>query len=207
MVVRALLLLKLKEWDRQMKDVEEFTKEYILKLSQLLSEIDENVVADIVDLFERVSKNKNTVYIIGNGGSAATASHWANDFSAGLKRRNIININVRSLADNTPICTAIANDIGYENIFKLQLQDALTKDDVLFAISCSGTSPNIVNAVRYAKEVGATVIGATGFDGGELLKLSDIKFHVQTPKGEYGLVEDVHMILDHIIYSYYMQRA
>lgn len=207
MVVRALLLLKLKEWDRQMKDVEEFTKEYILKLSQLLSEIDENVVADIVDLFERVSKNKNTVYIIGNGGSAATASHWANDFSAGLKRRNIISIDVRSLADNTPICTAIANDIGYENIFKLQLQDALTKDDVLFAISCSGTSPNIVNAVRYAKEIGATVIGATGFDGGELLKLSDIKFHVQTPKGEYGLVEDVHMILDHIIYSYYMQRA
>ena len=190
-----------------MKDVKEFTKEYILKLSQLLGEIDENVVADIVDLFERVSKNKNIVYIIGNGGSAATASHWANDFSAGLKRRNIINIDVRSLADNTPICTAIANDIGYENIFKLQLQDALTKDDVLFAISCSGTSPNIVNAVRYAKEVGATVIGATGFDGGELLKLSDIKFHVQTPKVEYGLVEDVHMILEHLIYSSYMESA
>ncbi|WP_144626642.1 SIS domain-containing protein [Campylobacter coli] len=190
-----------------MKDIKSFTKEYILKLSQLLSEIDENVVADIVDLFERVAKNKKTIYIIGNGGSAATASHWANDFSAGLKRRNILSVDMKSLADNVPICTAIANDIGYENIFKLQLQDVLTKDDVLFAISCSGTSPNIINAVKYAKEVGVTVIGATGFDGGDLLKLSDINFHVQTPKGEYGLVEDVHMILDHIIYSYYMQKA
>lgn len=190
-----------------MRDIKDFTKEYILKLNQLLGEINVDVVADIVDLFEQVSKNKNTVYIIGNGGSAATASHWANDFSAGLKRRNILSIDIKSLADNTPVCTAIANDIGYENIFKLQLQDILTKDDVLFAISCSGTSPNIINAVKYAKEVGTTVIGATGFDGGDLLKLSDIKFHVQTPKGEYGLVEDVHMILDHIIYSYYMQKA
>ncbi|EAJ5709288.1 SIS domain-containing protein [Campylobacter lari] len=190
-----------------MKDIKDFTKEYILKLNQLLGEINVDVVADIVDLFEQVSKNKNTIYVIGNGGSAATASHWANDFSAGLKRRNILSIDIKSLADNTPVCTAIANDIGYENIFKLQLQDVLKKDDVLFAISCSGTSPNIINAVRYAKEVGATVIGATGFDGGELLKLSDIKFHVQISKGEYGLVEDVHMVLDHIIYSYYMQKA
>ncbi|AKJ53105.1 sugar isomerase [Campylobacter lari] len=190
-----------------MKNIKDFTEEYILKLNQLLSEIDVDIVADIVNLFEQVSKNKNTIYIIGNGGSAATASHWANDFSAGLKRRNILSINIKSLADNVPVCTAIANDIGYENIFKLQLQDVLKKSDVLFAISCSGTSPNIINAVKYAKEVGATVIGATGFDGGDLLKLSDIKFHVQTPKGEYGLVEDVHMILDHIIYSYYMQKA
>ncbi|HHW4243539.1 TPA: SIS domain-containing protein [Campylobacter coli] len=142
-----------------MKDIKDFTKEYILKLNQLLGEINVDVVADIVDLFEQVSKNKNTIYVIGNGGSAATASHWANDFSAGLKRRNILSIDIKSLADNTPVCTAIANDIGYENIFKLQLQDVLKKDDVLFAISCSGTSPNIINAVRYAKEVGATVIG------------------------------------------------
>ncbi|EAJ4069791.1 SIS domain-containing protein [Campylobacter coli] len=190
-----------------MKNIKDFTKEYIFKLNQLLDKIDENIVADIVHLFEQVSKNKKTIYIIGNGGSAATASHWANDFSAGLKRRNIISIDIKSLADNTPLCTAIANDIGYENIFKLQLQDVLTKDDVLFAISCSGTSPNIINAVKYAKDIGAKVVGATGFDGGDLLKLSDIKFHVQTPKGEYGLVEDIHMILDHIIYSYYMQKA
>lgn len=196
-----------KMWGEKMKNIKDFTKEYIFKLNQLLDKIDENIVADIVHLFEQVSKNKKTIYIIGNGGSAATASHWANDFSAGLKRRNIISIDIKSLADNTPLCTAIANDIGYENIFKLQLQDVLTKDDVLFAISCSGTSPNIINAVKYAKEVGAMVIGATGFDGGDLLKLSDIKFHVQTQKGEYGLVEDVHMILDHIIYSYYMQKA
>lgn len=85
-----------------------------------------------------------------------------------------------------------------------QLKNKLTKDDLLIAISCSGNSANIVKAVEYAKTVGAKVIGMTGFEGGKLKEISDIKFHINTTKGEYGLVEDMHMILDHIIYSYYI---
>jgi len=181
-----------------------FIEQYINKLTKLLSSIDKNTIEDIVTLLEKTIENKSTIYIIGNGGSAATASHMVNDFGVGLKRRAIRNFKVISLADNTPVCSAIANDIGYENIFYMQLKDNLKKDDLIIAISCSGNSQNIIKAIKYTKEVGSSIIGLTGFDGGELKKLSDICFHVDTQAGEYGLVEDMHMILDHIIYSYYI---
>jgi len=181
-----------------------FIEQYVNKLTKLLSSIDKNSIENIVELLEKTIQNKSTIYIIGNGGSAATASHMVNDFGIGLKRRDIRNFNVVSLADNTPVCSAIANDIGYENIFYMQLKGNLKKDDLVIAISCSGNSDNIIKAVKYAKEVGSSVIGLTGFDGGELKQLSDINFHVDTQSGEYGLVEDMHMILDHIIYSYYI---
>ena len=183
-----------------------FIKSYTSNLSRVLEEIDIESVTKIVEKFEQTVQEKSTIYMIGNGGSAATASHWSNDFTIGLKRRGIINCDVKSLVDNVPICTAIANDIGYENIFLAQLEDFLKPEDVVFAISSSGNSPNIINAAEYAKEVGATVIGLTGFSGGKLKELSDINFHVQTDDGEYGLVEDAHMILNHIIYSYYIQK-
>ena len=89
----------------------------------------------------------------------------------------------------------------------MQMKGLLSSEDLVIAISCSGNSPNIVKAVDYAKKLGSKVIGVTGFEGGHLKKISDINFHVDTPKGEYGLVEDVHMILDHIIYSYYIKRG
>ena len=109
-----------------------------------------------------------------------------------------------SLADNMALCTAIANDIGYENIFYAQLKNILSPDDILIAISCSGNSPNIVKASRYCNEIGATLIALTGFGGGEIAKIADIDFQVPSLRGEYGLVEDIHMILDHLIYSYYV---
>lgn len=184
--------------------MKDFIKNYTAKLTSLLNEIDLQAIEDIKNTINKTEKLNSKIYIIGNGGSAATASHMANDLSAGLKMREIRNFNVESLSDNSSVCTAIANDIGYENIFYAQLKHKIKKEDVLIAISCSGNSANIVKAAKYAKETGATIIGITGFDGGELKKISDIKFHVDAPKGEYGLVEDVHMILDHIIYSYYV---
>ena len=89
----------------------------------------------------------------------------------------------------------------------MQLKDNITKDDVLIAISCSGNSKNITKAVKYAKKQGSKIIGITGFDGGKLKEKSDISFHIKTEKDEYGLVEDAHMILDHIIYSYYISQS
>jgi D-sedoheptulose 7-phosphate isomerase len=109
------------------------------------------------------------------------------------------------LGDNSPVVTAIANDIGYENIFYMQMKGLINADDVVIALSCSGDSPNIIKAVNYAQDLGCKIIGVTGFDGGSLKKISDISFHIDAPKNEYGLVEDAHMILDHIIYSYYIQ--
>ncbi len=187
--------------------IKEFTRHYIKNLQNLLDTVDENVVAQIVEQLEKVSNSNSKFYVIGNGGSSATASHMANDLAVGLKRRDIISIDVVSLGDNSAVTSAIANDIGYENIFYMQLKDILKPEDVVLAISCSGNSPNIVKAIEYAKEIGATIIGVSGFDGGKLKEIADIEFHVDAPKGEYGLVEDIHMILDHIIYSYYIQRG
>lgn len=181
-----------------------FIQNYIKNLKNSLSLIDTDSVQQTIKALDRTISKKTKIYIIGNGGSAATASHMANDLGAGLKLRNIRNFDVESLSDNSSMCTAIANDIGFENIFYAQIKDKINKDDVLIAISCSGNSPNIVKAVDYARQKGATIVGLTGFDGGKLLQLSDIKFHVQTEKGEYGIVEDLHMIFDHMIYSYYV---
>lgn len=161
---------------------------------------------EIENIIQYIDNTKGKIYIIGNGGSAATASHMANDLGIGLKRRNIKNYNVESLADNISIITAISNDIGYENIFYTQLQNKLTSNDLLIAISCSGNSPNILKAVEYANNIKTTVIGFTGFDGGKLKKLSDISLHINTQKGKYGLVEDIHMIINHIIFSYFVEK-
>tara|TARA_B100001057_G_scaffold127411_1_gene126340 strand:- start:83 stop:661 length:579 start_codon:yes stop_codon:yes gene_type:complete len=188
-------------------NVEKFTKEYLEQLKYTLDNINPSVIGDIVVSLDETINKKSRVYILGNGGSSATASHMVNDLGAGLRRRDIINLDVVSLGDNSPAVTAIANDIGYENIFYMQMKGLLSSEDLVIAISCSGNSPNIVKAVDYAKELGCKVIGVTGFEGGHLKKISDINFHVDTPKGEYGLVEDVHMILDHIIYSYYIKRG
>ena len=178
-----------------------FTKKYIQNLTTTLNNSNLEAISQIVNALDNT---KGRIYIIGNGGSAATASHMVNDLGAGLRRREVKYFDVESLNDNTPVCTAIANDIGYENIFYMQLKGRLKPEDMLIAISCSGDSPNIIKAVEYAKERKATVVGLTGFDGGKLKELSEINFHVQTPKGQYGIVEDAHMILNHIIYSYYI---
>jgi len=184
--------------------MKQFLKKYIKRLQDLLENINYNDIQLIVEQIEKTVKNSSKVYVIGNGGSSATASHMANDLGIGLRRRGLININIVSLGDNSAITSAIANDIGFENIFYMQLENVLKPNDIIIAISCSGNSTNIMKAVDYAKTVGSTVIGVTGFSGGELRKVSDISFHIDTPDGEYGLVEDVHMILDHMIYSYYI---
>ena len=181
-----------------------FVDSYLDKLAVALSKVSRDEVAKIVERLDEAEKEKGTIYIIGNGGSAATASHMANDLSAGLRLREIRNFQVISLADNSSTCTAIANDVGFENIFYVQLKPVLKPQDVLIAISCSGNSPNIMKAVNYAKAEKVTVIGLTGFDGGELKAASDINYHVATERGEYGIVEDAHMILDHMLFSYYV---
>ncbi len=187
--------------------IKEFTATYVENLVQLLQKIDIGAISQIVEEIEKLLQNRGRLYVIGNGGSSATASHMANDLGTGLRRREIINLDIVSLGDNSAVVTAIANDIGYENIFYMQMKGLLRPHDVILAISCSGNSPNIVKAVEYAKTQGCTIIGATGFDGGRLRELADIVFHVDAPAGEYGLVEDMHMILDHIIYSYYIQKG
>jgi D-sedoheptulose 7-phosphate isomerase len=187
-------------------NIKSFSQNYINNIIDLLNKIDITIIEEIINTLEKIEKNKSKLYIIGNGGSSATASHMVNDLGVGLRRRNLLNINVISLADNTSVVSALANDIGYDNIFYMQMKDILDPNDVIISISCSGNSPNILKATTYAKNVGCTIIGLTGFNGGALKEISDINFHVNVPTGNYGFVEDLHMILDHIIYSYYLQK-
>jgi len=186
--------------------MKEFIDSYKNRIKQKIEDVDCEIVELIIKEIDRCDKDRSTVYIIGNGGSAATASHMQNDLGVCLKRRGVLNLNVLSLCDNVAGLTAISNDVGYEDVFHIQIKERIRKNDVLIALSCSGTSPNIVKAVKYAREIGTTIIGMTGFDGGELKKLSDINYHVQTEQGEYGVVEDVHMILDHMLYTYYCNK-
>lgn len=183
-----------------------FAENYINELINILKKIDMNSIEQIVEELKNCAKRKGKVYVVGNGGSAATSSHLVNDLGVGLTRKNILGLDIISLSDNVPVITAIANDTGYENIFYLQIKELINPNDIIIAISCSGNSDNIIKAVKYAKENRCKIIGMTGFDGGELKKYSDINFHVETEEGNYGQVEDVHLILDHIIYSYFIKE-
>jgi D-sedoheptulose 7-phosphate isomerase len=186
----------------------EFARRYLDYLSDLLEQLDVGVIELIIDAFEEAWRKGRVIYFIGNGGSGATASHFANDLAFGTRAGEVEPFKATSLVDNLAIVTALANDEGYANVFVRQLERVVHPGDVLVALSASGNSANILEAVRYANEVGALTIGCTGFDGGALRPMVDINLHVPTPKGEYGPVEDVFQILDHLIYSYLrMQRV
>ena len=180
----------------------EFAARYLSHLSNLLAQLDVGVIERIIDTFVETGDRGNVIYFIGNGGSAATASHFANDIGFGTRAPDIRPFRAISLVDNMAVMTALANDEGYANVFVRQLEGILQPGDVVVALSVSGNSANVVEAVRYAKEVGALTIGCTGFDGGALRKTAHISLHVPTLRGEYGPVEDVFQILDHLIHSY-----
>ncbi len=138
-----------------------------------------------------------TVYVMGNGGSSATASHMVCDFNKGTCYELDTKFKFVCLNDNIPILMAIANDDSFENVFVYQLKDRLKKEDVVLAISGSGNSHNVIKAVDYAKEVGATVIGVTGYSGGKLRQRADFYLHV--PVDDMQITEDLHMGFDHLI--------
>ena len=138
------------------------------------------------------------IYTMGNGGSAATASHMVCDFAKGTsealggKRFHMV-----CLSDNTPIVMAIANDFCYEDVFAYQLRGQLRPEDLVIAISGSGNSENVVRAVRYAKEIGSPVIGVTGYNGGKVKELADYFMHVNID--DMQISEDIHMVFDHML--------
>ena len=179
-----------------------YARAYLDYLASCLERIDCTAVAKFVELLLAARGSGHTVFFIGNGGSAATASHFANDISVGTRTLDDRPFRAVSLTDNVAVTTALANDEGYDRIFIDQLKVQMRDGDALVAISASGNSPNVIAAVEYAKKRGATVVGLTGFDGGRLRSLSDISLHLDTAKGEYGPVEDVHMIFDHLVGSY-----
>ncbi|MGA1870262.1 MAG: SIS domain-containing protein [bacterium] len=186
---------------RESKGIEEFATFYFRYLSTLLNKLDTKAIADFVNELEGAWRNQNTIFVIGNGGSAATASHMANDLGVDVLKKSGAQqaFRVMALTDNVSVMTAIANDTGYQNLFINQLKIHYRSGDKLIAISASGNSPNVVAAVEWVKSHNGKVIGITGFDGGRLKDLSDILIWAETPKGEFGPVEDIHLILDHLV--------
>lgn len=178
----------------------QFARGYLNYLSQLLEKLDTGAISSFIEELESARKEHNTIFIAGNGGSAATASHMANDIGlAASKVGKDEPFRAFALTDNVALMTAIANDEGYDNIFIHQLKIHYSEGDLLIVISASGNSQNLINAVEWVKNQNGKVIGLVGFERGKLEKMCDIVIHPKTPKGEYGPVEDIHMILDHLI--------
>ena len=181
-----------------------YAKRYVSYLSELLANLDFQAIEEVIEVFEAARSGGKTIFLIGNGGSAATCSHFAEDLSYGTMTEDKKPLKALSLADNVAYMTAIGNDEGYENIFTGQMRALFSAGDVLVAISGSGNSPNLVKAIEYANEKGGTTIGIVGFDAGKLKNICHHCVHIKTMKGEYGPVEDIHLILAHIISTYLM---
>jgi len=180
---------------------EKYAELYIEYLTKVLKNISLKEISNFIDAIIEANNRGSSIYFIGNGGSAATASHFANDILIGV-RSSVKPFKAVSLCDNSAVVTAIANDYGYEHIFSKQLSILLKKNDVVVAISASGNSQNLVKAIEVAIQKEAITVGLTAFDGGKLKQMVDLTVHVPTKKGEYGPAEDAHMVLDHLVSNY-----
>jgi D-sedoheptulose 7-phosphate isomerase len=178
----------------------EHINSYFAQLKYLLDNVDIKQVEEVIQVFETAYLDDRTIYICGNGGSIATAAHWVCDFSKGTIHSGKRRLRMFSLGDNLSMLTAYANDAGYEQVFSEPIRTYAREGDVVVIISASGNSPNMLEAARAATEMKAITVGLTGFGGGKLAKSVDYPVVVQCK--EYGPVEDMHIILDHIISSY-----
>jgi len=172
-------------------------KNYFDNEIELLRGLDLERVEKIVATLERARAEGRRVFAFGNGGSAATASHFACDLGKGTIQLNVPRFKIICLNDNMPTLTAYANDTGFENIFSEPLITHSERGDIAMTLSASGNSPNIVKAMQAARERGLVTIGLTGFDGGKLQNLVDL--HLNVPSKSYGIVEDLHLAICHAV--------
>lgn len=172
---------------------------YTGALTDLLVAIDAEAVDRVVAVLGDARLEQRAIFVAGNGGSAATASHWVNDLNKATTRAGTPRMRAISLVDSVSWLTALANDDGYETVFSSQLENLARPGDVLVAISASGSSPNLVRAVDVAGTLGMRTIGFLGFDGGLLRDRVDELIWLRTPGGAYGLVESAHSVLCDIV--------
>ncbi len=180
----------------------EFAQRYVEHVIDVLRRLDCAAVSQVIRAFLEARSRGNTIFFLGNGGSAATACHFANDMGFCASPEGSTPFRALSLAANMSFITCLANDIGYDNVFSWQLRNLMRPGDVVVGISASGNSPNVVNALEYAGLNGGIPVALVGFDGGKIKRIAKYVIHVETEKGEYGPVEDVHMVLDHLISTY-----
>lgn len=172
-----------------------FATRYLADVTAAIEALDLTAVDAVVGSLARARDSAGVIFVAGNGGSAATASHWVNDLTKATRGSGNTYVRAMSLTDSTSWLTALANDEGYERVFAGQLENMARPGDVLVVISASGNSPNLVRAVEYARSHQVESIGLLGFDGGALKSLVDQHFWVPTAVGAYGLVENVHTVI------------
>ena len=183
-------------------DVKNIAKQYFDNLKVAIDAISLDDIQRVAEALFKAYKNNKRVFILGNGGSASTASHMASDLGKGTLR-NVYDpdekrFQVVSLTDNVATMTAFANDLSYDEIFIQQLRNYVQLGDVVIGISGSGNTPNVIKAILYAKQVGATTIGLLGFTtGGSAKNLVD--YDITIKSNTYGVVEDLHLVLDHLL--------
>lgn len=181
-----------------------FAKLYIEGIKGCLNEICLEKVKKVTEVIFQAYLDNKQVFIMGNGGSASTASHFACDLGKGTIVEGRKRFRVLSLNDNMPLITALSNDFGYEEVFKEQLVNLINPGDLVIAITGSGNSTNVIKAIEYAKLKQAITIGFIGFGGGKLKDIVDYEMTISNRN--YGQVEDVHVILQHMICQYFKDK-
>jgi D-sedoheptulose 7-phosphate isomerase len=182
-----------------------FVDTYIDELKGTLDQLSGEVIEQVLDSLHEARLSNRQVFILGNGGSASTASHFVCDLGKNTRVQGTPNFRVMGLTDNMALFSALANDEGYENVFAQQLGNYLQADDVVIGISTSGNSPNVVNAIQFANSLGAKTIAFTGFTSGTLGSMVDIDLHV--PSHSIEQVEDIHLVLEHLITKALREKA
>jgi D-sedoheptulose 7-phosphate isomerase len=185
--------------DGQQIEVKKIATDYLAAFEELLRRMDLDSIDRVVQRLNSARERESTIYIAGNGGSAATASHWVNDLGKATKTSGQTPMRVMSLSDNVSWLTALANDEGYDRVFSGQLDNFGKPGDLLIVISASGNSPNLIAAVELARSREIVTIGLLGFDGGALKNKVDECLWLPTEKGAYGLVESAHALICHIL--------
>lgn len=179
-----------------------FPIEYKSKLLQTLETIDLPQVEKVIEVLKQARSEGRQVFVCGNGGSAATANHFACDMVKGASYGRLNRFRIMALSEQIPTLTAYANDVGYDAVFVEQLRNFANPQDVLIVISGSGNSMNVVRAVEYANEAGCFTIGLSGRDGGKLRPLVKLSLHIQ--ENHMGRIEDAHMAICHMIAYHFM---
>jgi D-sedoheptulose 7-phosphate isomerase len=189
-------------------EASQFAQRYLNALTTALGNLALDQVGQVAELLWQTYQADRQIFVLGNGGSAATASHLVTDLTKGaLGHRGDAParpVRALSLTDNLPLLSAWANDAGYDSVFLGQLRPFLRPADLVVGISASGNSENVLRAARYAREIGATTVALTGFGGGQLARLADLAIVVDS--NHYGVVEDVHMQIGHVVCYYFRQR-
>ena len=188
----------------QEPEFQSFVQAYYQRFAQVLLEFDKAPLSEVCSVVDRVIARNGTIWVAGNGGSAAIADHTVCDTTKGTHVDGKPPIRSVSLASNGPMLTALANDISYERVFSEQLKYYLTDSDAVLLVSSSGNSPNVVQACQYANERGVPTIAFVGFKGGKLAELA--RHVVWIPIENYGIVEDAHQSLIHVLTQYLRVR-